>query len=107
MRINSKLICIVFYFFIFQVSYSQSGCDKAIALFYKRCEKAVGLRADSTIINKCIALFETEIKNKTATEQCWVHYFESLNFKARFVLTDNNKKKAILSKAEKTGDRIP
>src|SRR4051812_27335727 len=99
MKASSKLFLICFltshYFF------SQTNCEKAIEFFYKRCDKAVGLQADSTIINKAITLFETEIKNKTATEQCWVHYFESLNFKARFVLMDNDQKKVILSKAEK------
>jgi hypothetical protein len=99
MKASSKLVLICSV--ISHSFFAQTNCGKAIELFYKRCEKANGLQADSTIINKAIAIFETEIKSKAMTEQCWVHYFESLNFKARFVLTDNSKKKAILSKAEK------
>jgi hypothetical protein len=101
MKLDSKLFWISICVLFTQFNFAQSHCDKAIDLFYKRCEKANGLQADSTIINKAIALFETEIKNKSANESCWVHYFESLNFKSRFCITNNDYKRKILSKAEK------
>lgn len=97
---------ILFFSFLSFTFLAQTNCEKAIDLFHKRCEKATGLRADSTIINKAIALFETEINNKTASEECWVHYFESLNFKARFCITNNDYKRRILTRAERLEEEL-
>lgn len=80
------------------ISFSQNSIDKTIELFNKRHENANGLLADSSCINKCISAFETEIKNGNVTEKCALYYLLSLNFKARFVYTDEKQKKNLLNK---------
>lgn len=81
------------------ISFSQTSIDKTIELWNKRHEKANGLQADSNHINKCIAAFETEIKKGNLTEKCALYYLLSLNFKVRFVYTNEKQKKNLLDKA--------
>ncbi len=78
--------------------FSQSSLDKTIDLFNHRHEKANGLIADSTHINKCISAFESEIRKGNVTEKCALYYLLSLNFKVRFVYTNEKQKRNLLDR---------
>ncbi len=96
---GSKTRCfIIAVLFLTTTSFSQNSIDKTIELFNKRHEKANGSAADSLLINKCISAFESEIKKGNVTEKCALYYLLALNFKARFVYTDEKHKKSLLDK---------
>ncbi len=100
MRIKIPVIFFLFFF----TSKSQNLFEKTIEQFNNRHEKANGLQADSNVINKCISFFENEIKNGNGNEKCALYYLLSLNFKVRFVYTDEKKKKNLLDKAIKSAE---
>ncbi len=88
-------------FFLIMVclrSTAQAPIDDAIEIFNSRHQKANGLQADSSHINKCIAALEAEIKKGNVTEKCALYYLLSLNFKVRFIYTDEKQKKNLLDK---------
>lgn len=97
MRIKNVYIIILL--FCSAHFFSQNSIDKTIELFNKRHEKANGLQADSNLINTCISFFESEIKKGNVTEKCALYYLLSLNFKVRFVYTDEKQKKKLLDKS--------
>ncbi len=92
-------ISIIFFLLLSFVFHGQNSIDNTIELFNARHQKAIGLQADSSIINKCISEFETQIKNGKETEKCVLYYLLSLNFKVRFVLNSETEKKNLLNKA--------
>lgn len=95
MRIRISAIFLIL-FFNFK---SQNLFENVIEQFNKRHEKANGLSADSNSINKCIFFFENEIKKGNVNEKCALYYLLSLNFKVRFVYSDEKQKKNLLEKA--------
>lgn len=78
---------------------AQTPVEKAVSLFNHRHEKAVGLKADSSIINNCISILEAELKKGSLTEKIAWYHLLALNFKARFVLSDEKDKKNLLDRA--------
>lgn len=87
---------------LFLVTYlnltAQHTTEQAIELFNIRHQKANGLMADSSHINKCITVFENQIKSGKETEKCVLYYLLSLNFKVRFVYSDEKQKRNLLDK---------
>lgn len=79
-------------------SKAQLTMEQTIELFNVRHQKAKGLIADSSHINKCISAFESQIKSGKETEKCVLYYLLSLNFKVRFVYTNEKQKKELLDK---------
>lgn len=86
------------FLFVSVISFSQAPIDDAIEIFNSRHQKANGLLADSSRINKCISAFENQIKSGKETEKCVLYYLLSLNFKVRFVYTSEKQKKELLDK---------
>jgi tetratricopeptide (TPR) repeat protein len=89
---------IIPFLFVSVISFSQAPIDDAIEIFNTRHQKANGLLADSSRINKCISVFENQIKSGKETEKCVLYYLLSLNFKVRFVYTSEKQKKELLDR---------
>lgn len=95
MKIKIVIACLIL---LCLHSTAQAPIDDAIEIFNSRHQKAKGLSADSSLINKCISTLETEIKKGNATEKCALYYLLSLNFKVRFIYTDEKQKKNLLDR---------
>jgi len=65
-----------------------------------------GLRSDPANINKAIAIFEGILAKDPLNEKAGFYYLQSLNYKGRFVATDESDKKMIFSKAIKKGNEL-
>ena len=85
------------------VSQTSPNLQKAIDLFNKRAEGAMGLTPKPEIIEEAIGILEKEMIVPGQYEKAGLYYLLSLNFKARFVCKTEDCKKPILEHAIKTG----
>ncbi|MES2515057.1 MAG: hypothetical protein V4580_12980 [Bacteroidota bacterium] len=82
---------------------TSTNLQKAIDLFHKRAEGAMGLKPKPEIIEEAITILEKEMLVSGQYEKAGLFYLLSLNFKARFVCTTEDCKKPILESAIKIG----
>ncbi len=87
-------------------SQTSTNLQKAIDLFHKRAEGAVGLVPKAEIIEEAIGILEKEMLVPSQHEKAGLYYLLSLNFKARFVCKDEDCKKPILEHAIKIGKTL-
>ena len=100
-----KIILLLATLLISFSTFSQTSTNllKAIDLFNKRAEGAVGLVPKAEIIEEAIRILEKEMLVANQHEKAGLYYLLSLNFKARFVCKNEDCKKPILEHAIKTG----
>lgn len=100
-----KFICLLLTCALAQSLHSQTSANlqKAIDLFNRRAEGAMGLTPKSDIIEEAINILEKEVLAANQLEKAGLYYLLSLNFKARFVCKTEDCKKPILDKAIKFG----
>lgn len=95
-------------FFVFLNTFlnaqSTDELQRGIALFYKRAEGAVGLKAKTTIIDSAIVTLEKELLASNKPMESGLYYLLSLNFKARFVCATDEEKRIVLNKAIKVAE---
>ncbi len=103
-----KFICLLLTCVLVQSLHSQTSANlqKAIDLFNKRAEGAMGLTPKPEIIEEAISILEKEVLAVTQLEKAGLYYLLSLNFKARFVCKTEDCKKPILEKAIKFGKAL-
>jgi tetratricopeptide (TPR) repeat protein len=80
--------------------------QKGIEYFNARAENAVGLQAKETNVNKAIQLFESQLKQNKNVMAAGGYLMQSLNFKARFVLTNNKERKPLYEKVIQLGTEL-
>ncbi len=96
-------------FIIILFSYLFTGGDElqtGIDYFNARSENAQGLQANAVNIDKAIQIFESQLKQGLNIEVAGGYYMQCLNFKGRFVYSNEDDKKAVYKKAIETGNAL-
>ena len=92
-----------FFSFIFANS---ANMDSAISLYDRRAENAIGLIADSKIIDKAIVMFTNEMKNSDSELDAGVYLLRCYYYKGKFCVKDDDKRKNIYNEGKLLGEKL-
>lgn len=97
-----RIFCIIYVFTVVSDNDLQTG----IRYFNARSEGAVGLKANAVNVDKAIIVFESLIKENKDVKVAGGYYMQCLNFKGRFVYTDEKNKRAVYTRAIELGNSL-
>ncbi|HLC83225.1 MAG TPA: hypothetical protein VJI69_05305 [Bacteroidia bacterium] len=96
-------------YFIVLIFFSQtadSNLQTGINYFNARTENAKGLQANAINVDKAIQIFDALLKQNKDVKIAGGYYMQCLNFKGRFVYTDDKDKKKAFAKAIELGNDL-